>query len=137
MNQDVLWKILGLRGVPLKLINLKTELYSGTESAVRCGDTIPDLFPVFTGVRQGCVLAPTLFSACLDWILGRMLERSSCRASFGQVKISDLHFADDAVILAEILDIILGSLEVLNEEFEPLGLRVFWVKTKSRLSMTS
>ena len=106
-----------------------SELYSGTESAVRCGGTISDLFPVVTGVRQGCVLAPTLFSTCLDWILGRMSERSSCGASFGNVKISDLDFAD-SVIFAETLDILLGVLEVLNEETEPLGLRVPWVKTK-------
>ena len=29
MNRDALWKILGLRGVPPKLINLMSELYSG------------------------------------------------------------------------------------------------------------
>ena len=50
-----------------------------------------------------------------------MSERSSCSALFGNVKITDLDFADDAVIFAEILDIILGALEVLNEESEPLG----------------
>ena len=59
-----------------------------------------------------------------------MLERSSCGASFGNVKIFDLDFADDAVIFAETLDILLWALEVLNEELEPLGLRVSWVKTK-------
>ena len=58
MNRDVLWRILGLRGVPPKLIILMSELYFGTESAVRCGGTISDLFLVVTGVRQGCVLAP-------------------------------------------------------------------------------
>ena len=66
----------------------------------------------------------------MDWILGRMLERSSCGALFGNVKISDLDFAVDAVIFAETLDILLRALEVLNEESEPLGLRVPWVKTK-------
>ena len=109
MNRDALWRILGLRGVPPKLIDLMSEHYSGTESAVRCGGTISDLFPVVTGVRQGCVLAPTLFITCLDWILGRMSERSSCGASFGNVKISDLDFTDDAVIFAEMLDILNGS----------------------------
>ena len=59
-----------------------------------------------------------------------MSERSSCGASFGNIKISDLDFADDAVIFAETLDILLVALEVLNEESEPLGLRVSWVKTK-------
>ena len=107
-----------------------SELYSGTESAVRCNDAISNLFPVVTGIRQGCVLAPTLFSACMDWILGRMSERSSCGAAFGNVKISDRDFADDAVIFAETADILLGALGVLNEESEPLGLRVSCVKTK-------
>ena len=46
------------------------------------------------------------------------------------VKISDLYFADDAVIFVETLDILFGALEVLNEESEPLVLRVSWVKTK-------
>ena len=109
--------------MPPKLINLMSELYSGTESAVRCGDTISDLFRIVTGVCQGCVLVHTLFSTCLDSILGRMSERSSCGASFWNVKISDLDLADDAVIFAETLGILLGALEVL-------GLWVSWVKTK-------
>ena len=108
MTRDALWRILGVRGVTPTLINLMSELYSGTESAVRCGGTISDLFPVVTGVYQGCVLAPILFRACLDWILGRMSERSSCGASFGNFKISELDFAEDAVIFAETLDILLG-----------------------------
>jgi len=107
-----------------------SQLYDGTESAVRCGDAIFDLFPVVTGARQGCILTPTLFSTCMDWILGRMSERSSCGASFGNVKISDFDFTDDAVIFAEIMDILLRALEVLLEESEPLGLWVSWVRTK-------
>ena len=62
--------------------------------------------------------------------MGRMLERSSCGASIGNVKISDLDFAEDAVIFAETLDILLGALKVLNEELELLGLQISWVKTK-------
>ena len=49
---------------------------------------------------------------------------------FGNVKFSDLDFADDAVIFVETLDILLGALKVLNEESEPLGLWVSCVKTK-------
>ena len=35
VNRDAIWRILGLRGVPPKLIDLMSELYTGTESAVR------------------------------------------------------------------------------------------------------
>ena len=85
------------------------------------------------------VLIRTIFSVCMDWILRRMSERSSCGASFENVNISDLDFADDEVIFAETLNILLWAFKVLNEELEPLGLRVSWVKTfisRSRLSLT-
>ena len=49
MNRDALCRIFGLRGVAPKLIDLMSELYSGTENAVRCGETISNLFPVSTG----------------------------------------------------------------------------------------
>ena len=74
VNRDAVWRIIGLHGVPSKLIDLMSELYSGTESAVRSCGSISHLFPVVTGVCQGCVLAPTLFSACMDWILRGMSE---------------------------------------------------------------
>ena len=38
-----------------------SELYSGTESAVRCGGTISDLFSVDTGVCQGVCANPHTF----------------------------------------------------------------------------
>ena len=59
-----------------------------------------------------------------------MSEISSCGALFGNVKISDLDFADDVIIYMETPDILLGALKVLNEELEPLGLCVSWVQTK-------
>ena len=62
VNQDALSRILGLRRVPPKLKNLMSELYAGTESVVRCGDTISDLFPVVTGFVRG-VSWPPRFSA--------------------------------------------------------------------------
>ena len=74
----------------------------------------PTYFQLLLEFVGGSVLPPTLFSACIDWILGRMSERSSCGASFGNVKIPAVNFADDAVIFAETLDILLGALEVLN-----------------------
>ena len=39
-ESDTLWRIFGLRRVPPKLIDVISELHSGTESAVKCGGTI-------------------------------------------------------------------------------------------------
>ena len=61
---------------------------------------------VNTGVRQGCVLAPSLFNTCMDWVLGRVVEQSHCGASVGNTEITDLIFADDAAIFAESLAVL-------------------------------
>ncbi len=66
VHREALWRVLQFQGVPSKLVDLIAALYSGTESVVRCGGAISDFFPVDSGVCQGCVLAPTLLSACMD-----------------------------------------------------------------------
>ena len=69
---------------------LLSGLYSGTESVVKCGGGVSSFFPVHTGVRQGCVLAPSLFNTCMDWLLGRVVDQSYCGAIFSITKITDL-----------------------------------------------
>ena len=100
---------------------------------MKSGRAISDAFPVNTGVRQGCVLAPSLFSTCMDWIMERVVGGTGCGVSFGDVRISDLDFADDAVVFAETLGVLVDALERLSEEAEPLGLRVSWLKTKAQV----
>ncbi len=66
VHWEMLWRLLGLRGIPAGIIGLLSGLYSDTESAVKCGGGVSDFFPVTAAVRQGCVLAPTLFNVCMD-----------------------------------------------------------------------
>ena len=75
VHREAFWD-LRLRGIPAGNIELLSGLYSGTkycEVCVREGGGRVQLlsFSVHTGVRQGCVLAPSLFNACIDWVLGR------------------------------------------------------------------
>ena len=46
------------------------------------------------------------------------------------VKITDLGVADNAAIFAESLEVLVMVLEALHKEAKPLGLQVFWAKTK-------
>ena len=94
-----------------------------------CGGSISDLFPVVAEVRQGCVLAPTLFSACMDWILERISKRSS-GASLGISRLLTLISQMIQSSLQRCWISIWGVLQVQKEEFEPLRLRVSLVKTK-------
>ena len=86
---------------PDKILCLIRSLYTDTESAVRWGGDTYDFFHVSTGVRQGCVLAPSLFSACMDWIIGSTVGRGFSGASLGDERFTDLELADDAVIFGD------------------------------------
>ena len=66
VHREVLWDLLRLHGIPAGIIGLLSGLYSGTESAVKCEGGVSSFFPVNTGVRQGCVLAPSLINTCMD-----------------------------------------------------------------------
>ena len=43
---------------------------------------------------------------------------------------SDLDFADDVALLAEMLSLLVLALEIMDEEARPLGLTINWSKTK-------
>ncbi|KAG0711504.1 hypothetical protein GWK47_020476 [Chionoecetes opilio] len=66
----------------------------------------------------------------MDWVLGKVVNQIDCGASLGNTKITDLVFADDAVIFAESLEVLVMALEALHEEAKPLGLEVSRLKTK-------
>ncbi|XP_070000747.1 uncharacterized protein [Penaeus vannamei] len=59
-------EILRLRGITTRIIGLMGSLYTGTESAVKCGGVLLSLLPVSSEVKQGCVLALTLFNTRMD-----------------------------------------------------------------------
>ena len=66
VHRETLWNLLRLRGIRARIICLLTDLYSGTVNAVKCGGGVSSFFPVNTGVRQGCVLAPSLFNTYMN-----------------------------------------------------------------------
>ena len=130
VDREALWRLLALRGIPEKIIQLIRALYTDTTSCVRVGKELTDFFPVATGVRQGCVLAPTAFNVVMDRVLQRTIGLSGCGASIGEESFSDLDFADDAALLAEVLNVLPAALSTFEEEAKPLGLQVSWTKTK-------
>ena len=75
-------------------------------------------------MRQGCVLAPTLFNTCIDWVMGETVGKTDCGVSMGDATITDLDFADDIVIFAETLEALVTALDTLSIESRPLGLKV-------------
>jgi len=72
VDRRALWKALRSTGVPGILIDLIVALHENTGAQVRSGNNLSNRFQTTSGVRQGCILAPALFSVAIDWILNHM-----------------------------------------------------------------
>ena len=59
----------------------------------------------------------------MDWVLGRVVEQSHCGASVSNNGITDLIFADDAVIIAESLEVLVIAREAPHKKAKPLQLK--------------
>lgn len=130
INRPALWSLLISIGIPPKIVHLFRALYSDTESCVRINGRLSDPFPVVSGVRQGCVLAPDAFNTGMDWVLGRTTHQAMCGVSIGTDTFTDLDYADDVALLTEIVALLESTLEIFAQEAAPLGLAVNWGKTK-------
>ena len=69
VNRDGLWKIMSKFGCPEKFINIVRLFHDGMEARVKDNGEFSEPFPVTNGVKQGCVLAPTLFSMLFSAML--------------------------------------------------------------------
>ena len=58
--REGLWKIMAKYGCPRKFIAIVRQLHDGMMARVEDNGETSEPFPVSNGVKQGCVLAPTL-----------------------------------------------------------------------------
>jgi hypothetical protein len=139
VSRAMLPSILKAYGIPEILQTGICSLYEGTTASVKTRDGITNLFKTESGVLQGDVLAPFLFTLYIDIALrtalreddnGFVIERR--RSSRHPAKyLSALAYADDLVVLSSSVNgaqIILTHLETACKN---LGLTINTDKTKS------
>ncbi|BHF82132.1 hypothetical protein SprV_0802526900 [Sparganum proliferum] len=69
VNCEGLWKIMQKFGCPERFIEMVRQLHDGMMARVTDNGTVSEAFAVTNGVKQGCVLAPTLFSLMFSAML--------------------------------------------------------------------
>ena len=89
----------------------------------------PKLFPIKRGVRQGCVGSPDLYNLYRGIIL-RALEDIEEGIVVNGVRINNLRYADDTVLLATSEEGLQKLFDVIVPESEHYGLTVNSKKTK-------
>ena len=85
--------------ISANLFRTTEPLYDKATSAVKMNGSIGEWFRTTVGVRQGCLLSPTLFNIFLERIKPDALEEHDGKVS--DRNITNLRFADDIDALAE------------------------------------
>ena len=126
VNREGLWRILEKTGCPKHFVRIISSFHDNMKASVREGSEKSPLFDVTSGTKQGCVLAPTLFSIFFSMMLLVAFKdtrdgvdiKSRCDVGLCSVKtqhfnaftrvtlstIRDLLFADDCALAAPSLE---------------------------------
>ena len=113
-----------------KLIELIEELYNNATSSVCLDGDIGEWFRTTVGVRQGCLLSPTLFNIFLERIMTDALEDHQSTVSIGGRVVSNLRFADDIDGLAGSQDELAELIKRLDSSCSDYGMEISAEKTK-------
>ena len=88
------------------------------------------MFEVKTGVRQGCALSLTLFNYAIDYILNRALWDYAGVEVDRNVRVSDLAYADDIVLVRSNCDDVQAALNHVQAAAWGVGMTINASKTK-------
>ena len=122
VNREGLWLILEKAGCPKHFVHIICSFHENMKASVREGSEKSPSFGVTSGTKQGCVLAPTLFSIFFSMMLLVAFKDASdgvdinsrCDVGLGRINtehfnaptkvtistIRDLLFADDCALAA-------------------------------------
>ena len=130
VNRMALWhKIEHRFGISGPFLNLIKSLYDNVESAVKVNNDLTDWFEIQNGVKQGCILSPTLFSMFIN-DLAEDINTAELGVQCKENIVSSLLFADDLVILAENEVNLQGLLNILSNWCDKWGIKINSSKTK-------
>ena len=127
---EALWATMKKFNISGKLIETIQSLYENAMSAVLVQGTTGEWFHTSVGVRQGCLLSPTLFNIFLEGIIIHALENFNGTISIGGRKITNLRFADDIDGITGEEDELTELVHNLDTAAEKFGMEISAEKTK-------
>ena len=131
LHRDSLWKIMRNYGIPQKLVNLIKAMYDNFQCKVLHNNNLSEPFRIETGVKQGCILSPTIFSIAIDWIMRQVTNSNKRGIQWTLTSIlEDLDYADDLGLLSSRHADAQGKTEELASTAFKIGLKVNTKKTQ-------
>lgn len=148
--REGLWKIMAKFGCPAKFIAMVRQFHVGMNARVQDDGVYSQPFPVTNGVKQGCVLAPTLFSMMFSAMLTDAFRDGDIGIGFhfrtdgglfnprrlqAKTKVHDdmardFLFADDCALNASSQPDMQGSMNLFSKACSNFGLTISTKKTE-------
>ena len=149
VSRSGLFKLLKKIGCPLRLLNIMASFHDGMQVTVRYNGAVLEAFKIMSGVKQGCVLAPTLFSIFFSLLLnvafqhseegvylhtrsdGKLfsLSRVKAKTNVQTVLLREMLFADDTTLIAHTEEGLQHLINGLTHASEKFGLTISIKKT--------
>ena len=150
VSRDGLFKVLPKIGCPPKLQSMIASFHTDTKGTVQSNGSSSEPFEIRRGVKQGCVLAPTLFGIFFGLLLkhafdttttegiylrtrsdGRLfnLARLRAKTTVRKVLIRDMLFADDAAVATHTQEELQSLVDCFSQACKDFGLTISLKKT--------
>ncbi|CAH1249934.1 Hypp8727 [Branchiostoma lanceolatum] len=147
--RPAMWATLRRFGCSNHFTELVQALHDGMTGRVVTKNTISDPFSITTGLKQGCVLAPTLFSLYLGAMIHELPDTASgiqlrCRMDGGlfntgrlrarrlstMFNVRELQYADDNATPVDTVDALHATVSAFDGAYSRFGLTSNVGKTK-------
>jgi hypothetical protein len=127
VDRPALLNCLLMCGVPEDIVDVIRALYTGQSMRVKAFGGLSSEFEPNTGVWQGGVLSPLLFTILMDTVVNEMDHVSDDSGLLlstheGPDNLSSLEYADDIVLLGDNYDSLQNRLNVLSTAASRYGL---------------
>ena len=149
VSRDGQFKILPKIGCPPKLQSMIESFHTDTKGTVQFNGSSSEPFEIHGGVKQGCVLAPTLFGIFFGMLLKHAfdtttegiylrtrsdvrlfnLARLRAKTKVRKVLIRDMLFTDDAAVVTHTQEELQSLMDCFSQACKYFGLTISLKKT--------
>ena len=136
MNHSALFIKLMDRSIPVQVLSILENWFAMCLSCVKWGSVFSRFYGLNTGVRQGGVLSPYLFSIFIDDLV-KYVNKANVGCRIRAICTAIFLYADDVILLApsvcalqSLEDICASELEFLDMAInvKKIGMYAFWPK---------
>ena len=115
-----MWKMMKSIRIDPKIVRIIESIYDETECAIVIDGQLTEWFRVGIGVRQGCLLSPTLFNIFLEFVMEEVKSLDSSLNLTDSLS-TEIRYADDTTLLSAIFDKLKLSTSELEQACKKWG----------------